>query len=273
MTSQGWFQIAIFVATITVLVNPLGGYIARVMAGTSVLQRKMSRIENGLYHIAGVNPFEEQTWMEYAIALVWFNLIGMVVLYGLQRLQSVLPFNPQRMPTVSPALALNTAVSFATNTSWQSYGGETTLGYLVQMAGITVQSFLSGACGIAVAIALVRGFARNSTHTIGNFWVDLTRAVFYILLPICVPDLGGRTAKPGPLHHHDHAGRPSATAGPWTGGIARSNQIAERGWWRLFQCEFGTSFREPYSLQQPDRDVADLSDRRGAYEHIRPHGG
>jgi K+-transporting ATPase ATPase A chain len=187
MTWQGWLQIALFAALITAAVRPLGGYMARVIdGGCTPLQRVFSPFEAALYRLAGVDPAEEQTWPAYAFGLLAFSLAGTLMLYALQRLQGVLPLNPQQFDTVPPDLALNTAVSFATNTSWQSYVGETTLSYLTQMAGITVQSFLSAAAGIAVAIALVRGFARHSMATIGNVWVDLTRATLYVLLPICV---------------------------------------------------------------------------------------
>jgi K+-transporting ATPase ATPase A chain len=175
MTWQGWLQIAVFAALITAAVKPLGGYIARNLDGSGRVPRVLAPIENGLYRLAGVNPADEQSWIGYALALLWFHLAGIVALYALQRMQNLLPLNPQQFDAVAPDLALNTAVSFATNTSWQSYGGETTLSYLVQMAGITVQSFLSGATGVAVAIALVRGFARRSAQSIGDRWVDLTR--------------------------------------------------------------------------------------------------
>jgi K+-transporting ATPase ATPase A chain len=186
MTWQGWLQIAVFAALITAVVKPLGGYIARNVDGSGRMQRALEPLENSLYRLAGVDPTEEQSWVGYALALLWFHLAGIIILYVLQRLQNLLPLNPQQFGAVAPDLALNTAVSFATNTSWQSYGGESTLTYLVQMAGITVQSFLSGATGVAVAIALVRGFARRSAHTIGNFWVDVTRITLCVLLPICV---------------------------------------------------------------------------------------
>jgi K+-transporting ATPase ATPase A chain len=186
MTWQGWVQIGLFAALVTAAVRPLGGYLAKVFeGGHSPLQRLFGPFERVLYRIAGVDPEQEQTWFSYAAGLLAFHLAGIVMLYALQRLQQVLPFNPQHFDAVPPDLALNTAVSFATNTSWQSYAGETTLSYLTQMAGITVQSFLSAAAGIAVAIALVRGFARRSVMTIGNVWVDLTRATLYVLLPIC----------------------------------------------------------------------------------------
>jgi K+-transporting ATPase ATPase A chain len=187
MTVIGWLQITLFAAIIGVLTRPLGGYLARVYAGERTpLRPLIAPVEKALYRLAGIEPQTEQSWYEYAISLLVFHAAGILALYGLLRLQSILPLNPQALTAVSPDLALNTAVSFVTNTSWQSYGGETTLSYLSQMAGITVQSFLSAASGMAVAIALIRGFARRRTATIGNFWVDLTRGTLYVLLPICV---------------------------------------------------------------------------------------
>jgi K+-transporting ATPase ATPase A chain len=186
VTWQGWLQIGIFAVVITSLIKPFGGYMARIVLGESKILKLFSPVERGIYRLAGVDPSQEQSWVSYAVALLLFNVVGIVALYALQRLQDVLPFNPREMPRISPDLALNTAVSFVTNTSWQSYGGETTMSNLVQMAGITVQSFLSGATGIAVAVALVRGFARRSAETIGNFWVDVTRITLYVLLPVCL---------------------------------------------------------------------------------------
>lgn len=185
MTWQGWLQIAVFAALITAVVKPLGGYIVRNVDGGGRVQRAFALWERGLYRLAGINPVEEQGWVDYALALLWFHLAGIAALYALLRLQQLLPLNPQQMHAMTPDLALNTAVSFATNTSWQSYGGESTLSNLSQIAGIAVQSFMSGAVGISVALALVRGFARRSSTSIGNFWVDLTRVTFYVLLPIC----------------------------------------------------------------------------------------
>jgi K+-transporting ATPase ATPase A chain len=187
MTVIGWLQIALFAAIVGVLTRPLGGYLARVYADQRTsLQPLIAPLETALYRLAGIKPQSEQSWYGYAISFLVFHAAGIIALYGLLRLQSVLPLNPQAMTAVAPDLALNTAVSFVTNTSWQSYGGETTLSYLSQMAGITVQSFLSAASGMAVAIALIRGFARRRAATIGNFWVDLTRGTLYVLLPICV---------------------------------------------------------------------------------------
>jgi K+-transporting ATPase ATPase A chain len=184
MTWLGWLQIAIFAALVAAAVKPLGAYIARIIEGEGKVLRALAPLEHGIYWLAGVDPIEEQSWISYALAILWFHVVGIAALYLLQRMQNVLPLNAQGLDAVAPDLALNTAVSFATNTSWQSYGGEATLSYLSQMAGITVQSFLSGATGIAVAFGLVRGFARRSSPTIGNFWVDLTRITLYLLLPI-----------------------------------------------------------------------------------------
>jgi potassium-transporting ATPase potassium-binding subunit len=186
VTWQGWLQIAVFAALITAAVKPLGGYIARTVEGQAKVWRPLAVLENGIYRLAGVDPTKEQSWTRYALALLSFHFVGIIALYAVQRAQNLLPFNPQALAAVAPDLAFNTAVSFATNTSWQSYGGETTLSYLTQMSGITVQSFLSGATGVAVAMALVRGLARRSAQTVGNFWIDLTRITLYVMLPICV---------------------------------------------------------------------------------------
>jgi len=187
MTLNGWIQIAIYCAIVVLLVRPLGGYMTRVFAGERTFLSPILRpVERLFYAAAGVREDREQHWTGYAFGMLVFSFAGVVVLYALQRFQDVLPLNPQGMSPVEPGLAFNTAVSFVTNTNWQSYGGETTMGYLVQMAGLTVQNFASAAVGIALAIALVRGFARRSAQTIGNFWVDLTRCVLYLLLPVCI---------------------------------------------------------------------------------------
>jgi len=167
--------------------KPLGSYMADVMEGRpNFALRAGSRIEGLLYRLCGIDPSEEMSWKQYAIALLLFNVLGAVIVYGLQRLQLFLPLNPQKFAAVSPDSSFNTAVSFITNTNWQGYSGESTMGYLVQMAGLAVQNFLSAATGIAVAIALVRGFARHTVNTIGNFWVDVTRCTLYVLLPLAI---------------------------------------------------------------------------------------
>lgn len=185
MTILGWVQIALFVALVVLVARPLGGYLARVVEGErTLLSPVLLPVERGFYRLAGVDAKAEQHWLTYGLAMLLFNGAGLVLLYALQRLQAVLPLNPQGLPAVAPDLALNTAVSFVTNTNWQNYAGEATLGYLVQMAGLGVQNFLSAATGIALAIALIRGFARRQASGIGNFWADLTRITLYLLLPL-----------------------------------------------------------------------------------------
>jgi K+-transporting ATPase ATPase A chain len=185
MTAAGWIQIVIYLAVLLLLVKPLGLYMARVYQGEPVfLTRLVSPVERLFYRLAGVNPQEEMSWKTYALAVLGFSLTGVLLLYLILRLQGVLPLNPQGLGAVPPDLAFNTAVSFVTNTNWQSYSGETTMSYLSQMAGLTVQNFLSAAAGMAVLVALIRGLARRSAHTLGNFWVDMTRSVLYILLPL-----------------------------------------------------------------------------------------
>ncbi len=187
MNIFGWLQIALFAGLVGLLTRPLGGYLARIYAGEpTFLHPLIGPVERTLYRLGGIDPAAEQTWYRYAVSLLVFHALGILALFALLRMQAGLPLNPQDQSAVPPDLALNTAVSFVTNTSWQSYGGETTLSYLSQMAGITVQSFLSAASGMAVAVALIRGFARRRSTTIGNFWVDLTRGTLYVLLPICI---------------------------------------------------------------------------------------
>jgi potassium-transporting ATPase potassium-binding subunit len=178
-------MLAAFLAVVLLCVKPLGGYIADVMQGRrNFALRAGGRAESFLYRLCGIDPGEEMPWTQYAIALLLFNVLGAVVVYGLQRLQLFFPLNPQKFAGVSPDSSFNTAVSFITNTNWQGYSGESTMGYLVQMAGLAVQNFLSAATGIAVAIALIRGFTRHTVITIGNFWVDVTRSTLYVLLPL-----------------------------------------------------------------------------------------
>lgn len=185
MTLVGWTQIVLYVVLILAFARPMGGFITRVVSGErTFLSPALAPVERLLYRAAGIDDRVEQHWLTYALAMLLFNFAGLVVLYGLMRLQADLPLNPQDMAAVPPDLALNTATSFVTNTNWQNYGGEATMSYLTQMAGLTVQNFLSAATGIALAIALIRGFARRSAATIGNFWVDITRITLYVLLPL-----------------------------------------------------------------------------------------
>jgi K+-transporting ATPase ATPase A chain len=187
MTVNGWVQIAIYSLIIIAITAPLGGYMTRVFSGERTFLSPVLRpVERLVYMICGVRENEEQHWTIYGVAMLLFSLAGFVSLYLLQRLQAVLPFNPQHFPAVGEHLAFNTSISFVTNTNWQSYVPETTMSYLVQMAGLTVHNFVSAATGIALAVALIRGFARRSAQSIGNFWVDLTRCTLYILLPISI---------------------------------------------------------------------------------------
>jgi potassium-transporting ATPase potassium-binding subunit len=187
MTLNGWLQIALFSGIVIVITRPLGGYMTRVFAGERTLLSPLLRpIERAIYWCCGVDEKEEQHWLTYAVAVLFFSVAGFVSLYALQRLQWYLPFNPQGQTGIDPSLAFNTSVSFITNTNWQSYVPETTMGYLVQMAGLTVHNFVSAATGIGMALALIRGFSRREAKAVGNFWVDLTRATLYVLLPICV---------------------------------------------------------------------------------------
>ena len=186
MTSNGIGQLVIFVLVLLVLTRPLGAYMARVYQGRVGLERWLGWLEGLIYRAAGVRPPEEMGWKGYAAAMLLFNLVGVFAVYLLQRLQGVLPLNPQGMAAVSADSSFNTAVSFATNTNWQGYGGESTMSYLTQMLALTVQNFVSAASGMATLVALIRGFARRSADTIGNFWVDMTRSTLYILLPLSV---------------------------------------------------------------------------------------
>jgi potassium-transporting ATPase potassium-binding subunit len=187
MTLIGWLEILIYCAIIVALAKPLGGYMTRVFNGErTLLSPALKPVEAVLYRVGGIDERREQDWLTFTVAMLLFHVGGFLILYALMRFQAVLPFNPADQSAVPADLTFNTAVSFITNTNWQNYGGESTLSYLVQMLGLTHQNFLSAATGIVLAVALIRGFARASTNTVGNFWVDITRCTLYILLPICV---------------------------------------------------------------------------------------
>ncbi len=188
MTLIGWTQIVLYCLVVLALVKPLGLYMTQVFTGErNLLSPVLRPVERGLYRLAGVDERQEQDWLSYALAMLLFHIGGFLILYALLRLQGALPFNPAEQGAVAPDLAFNTSASFVTNTNWQNYGGESTLSYLSQMLGLTHQNFLSAATGIALAVALIRGFARQSVRTIGSFWVDLTRCTLYVLLPLCIP--------------------------------------------------------------------------------------
>jgi K+-transporting ATPase ATPase A chain len=187
MTLIGWMQILLYGAIVAALVVPLGAYMTRVFNGERTFLSPVLRpVEAALYRIGGVLEQREQHWLVYTVSMLFFHVGGFMILYASMRLQAGLPLNPAEQSAIAPDLSFNTAVSFITNTNWQNYGGETTMSYLVQMLGLTHQNFLSAATGIVLAVALIRGFARASMRTIGNFWVDITRCTLYILIPICV---------------------------------------------------------------------------------------
>src|SRR5450756_1770140 len=187
MTAIGWIQIVLYCAIIAALAKPLGWYMTRVFNGERTFLSPVLRpVEAALYWVGGVDEKREQSWLIYTVSMLFFHVGGFLILYVLMRVQAVLPFNPAEQSAVAPDLSFNTAVSFITNTNWQNYGGEGTLSYLTQMLGLTHQNFLSAATGIVLAVVLIRGFARASMKTVGNFWVDITRCTLYILIPICV---------------------------------------------------------------------------------------
>ncbi len=188
MTVNGWLQIAFFLLLIFAVTKPLGLFMARVFnREKTFLDPVLRPIEKLIYRCTGVNEEHEMAWTEYAIAMLLFSVVSMLLLYVMQRAQAFLPFNPQKLVGVNPPhLAFNTAASFTTNTNWQAYGGESTMSYFTQMAGLAYHNFVSAATGIALAIALIRGIARREMKTIGNFWVDMVRCCLWVLLPFCI---------------------------------------------------------------------------------------
>jgi potassium-transporting ATPase potassium-binding subunit len=185
MTTNGILQIVLYLAVLAVCIKPLGAYMAKVYQGEPLLiTRLLNPVERLIYRLLGIRPEDEMSWKMYAAACLLVKFAFFILLYTLMRLQDILPLNPQNFPGVAPDLSFNTAVSFITNTNWQAYGGESTMSYLTQMSGLAVQNFVSAAQGMAVLIALIRGFSRRTANTIGNFWVDFTRSVLYILLPL-----------------------------------------------------------------------------------------
>src|SRR5450755_4228052 len=188
MTANGWFQILVFLALIFLVTKPLGIFMARVFSREKTFMDPVLRpMERLLYRVTGVDEDHEMRWTEYAISMLLFSVVSMILLYLIQRLQGFLPFNPQKFGAVNPPhVAFNTAASFTTNTNWQAYSGESTMSYFTQMAGLAYHNFASAAMGIALAIAFIRGIARRQMETIGNFWVDLVRSSLWVLLPFCI---------------------------------------------------------------------------------------
>src|ERR1017187_6192967 len=187
MSANGLLQIALFLGVLLAMAKPLGWYMARVYEGKlPAFVRWIAPVENMFYRLCGVDSKDEMRWTRYAMAMLWFALLGVLVVYGMQRLQDLLPLNPQAFGAVSPDSSFNTAISFLTNTNWQGYSGESTMSYLTQMLALAVQNFFSAAAGMAVVWALIRGFVARSSGTVGNFWVDPTRSTLYVLLPISI---------------------------------------------------------------------------------------
>src|SRR5512137_723952 len=186
MDIHAWLELALLVGLLALLTKPIGAHLARVLDpdGRTVLDRPLKPVERALYRVLGIDPRREQSWKRYAASLLLFSLAGLVLTYAILRLQRVLPFNPGQAGPMRPDLAFNTAVSFATNTNWQNYAGETALSYFSQAVGLVFQLFVSAAAGIAAAAALVRGLARKAAGTVGNFWADLIRVNLYVLLPL-----------------------------------------------------------------------------------------
>ena len=250
MTVIGWIQIILFCAIIVALVKPLGGYMTRVFNGERTFLSPVLRpVEAGLYWIGGVDEKREQHWLTYTVAMLLFHVGGFLILYALMRLQALLPFNPADQSAVAEDLSFNTAVSFITNTNWQNYGGESTMSYLVQMLGLTHQNFLSAATGIALAVALIRGFSRASVRTVGNFWVDVTRCTLYVLLPICIVYAlflvwQGMPQTLGALCRCHDAGRRQADHRGRPGRLPGRDQDARHQWRRLLQRQRRASVRE-----------------------------
>jgi K+-transporting ATPase ATPase A chain len=188
MEASGWIQLAIFLIALALIAKPMGLYLAQVLDpnGRTWLDPMLRPLERATFRVMGIRPTEEHNWKQYTLAILLFSLVGCVFTYAILRLQNLLPLNPQKFGAVSPDLAFNTAASFTTNTNWQNYGGESTLSYFSQMVGLAFHNFVSAATGIAIAAALVRAIARHSAQTIGNFWVDLVRVTYYVLVPICL---------------------------------------------------------------------------------------
>ena len=244
-TAAGLLFVSSLALALVLAHRPLGDHLARVFADS-----RHHRVERVLYRVGGIDPDAEQRWPVYLRGVLAFSAVSVLVVFGLQRLQAHLPWSLGN-PAVPPALAWNTAVSYVTNTNWQNYGGESTMGHLVQTAGLAVQNFVSAAVGIAVAIALVRGFARTTTDRLGNFWVDLVRACLRVLLPLSVVGAvvliaGGRGAEPPRLHRRDDAGRRLAVDPRRPGRLPGGHQGAGHQRRRLLQRQLRAPVREPH---------------------------
>ncbi len=275
MTTNGILQIVIYFLVIAAVAKPMGVFMTRVFAGERTFLHPVLRpLERLCYKLGGVKEDVEQRWTQYAGSMLAFSVFSAVFLYALQRLQGFLPLNPAGFSTahapanataMTPDLAFNTAVSFTTNTNWQSYGGETTLSYLVQMLGLTMHNFTSAAVGIAIAVAMIRGFSRHQANALGNFWADIVRATVYVLLPIALVfalflTSQGVIQNLKPYTTVDHRRRQDADHCARPRGVAGSHQDAGHQWRRILQCQLSASFRESESADELLPDDFDLPD-------------
>jgi hypothetical protein len=294
MTANDYLQLVVFVAALLLLVKPLGAYMALVFADQpNRVTRIGAPVERMVYRLCGVDPAEDMGWKRYALGMLAFNALGLLAVYVLQRLQPWLPLNPQHFGAVPADSAMNTAISFATNTDWQGYGGESTMSYLTQMLGLAVQNFLSAATGIAVLVAVVRGFARRSARGLGNFWVDLVRGTLYVLLPLSlvlalllvsqgvvqnfrpyveVPVVQA-TSSVGTAADGAAGGTAEAEAVQTLPMGPAASQATGNQWRRLLQCELRAPVREPHAAFQLHRDAGDLPDSRRPVRDVRADGG
>ena len=230
MTHNGFLQIAFYLAALTLLAKPLGAFMARVyQREKTFLDPVLGPLERLIYRLTKISPDEEMDWKANAVALLVFNFVGFIVVYVIQRVQQFLPLNPQGMAAVTPDSSFNTAVSFATNTNWQGYGGETTMSYLTQMLALTVQNFVSAASGMAVLTLFIRGIARHSAKTLGNFWVDMTRSVLYILLPLSIIFALVLVSQGVIQNNSAYVSVPFLQATADTGGVKVTNQVLAMG--------------------------------------------
>ncbi len=277
MTANGWLQIGAFLLAIFAVTPVIGRFMTRVFNRERTwLDPLLRPVERLTYRLTGVDEKQEMRWTEYAGALLAFSAVSMLALYVLQRVQGVLPLNPQDLPGVAPDLAFNTAASFSTNTNWQSYVGETTMTYLTQMAGLAYHNFISAAVGIALAIAFVRGIARQEQETIGNFWVDMTRALLWVLLPFCI--VGALLLVSQGVVQNFRAydvvetldgGQSNDRTG--SGGVTGDHQAVGHQWRRILQRQQRSPVREPDAALELSSDVRDLRDFRGSHLDTRRH--
>ncbi len=303
MTPNGWLQIAVFLLLVFLVTKPLGVFMAKVFnRERTFLDPVLRPLEKVLYRVTGVDESHEMRWTEYAVAMLLFSVVTMLLLYAMQRLQGYLPFNRQHFVGVTPEhLAWNTAASFTTNTNWQAYSGETTMSYFTQMAGLAYHNFISAASGIALAIAFIRGIARRQMKTIGNFWVDMTRACLWVLLPFCIvgalvlvsqgvvqnlrPYDTAKMVEPQQVPQVDSNGKP--VKGPdgrpivdtvtdqtiAQGPVASQEIIKEFGTngGGFFNANSCAPVRESHAADQPHRDVGNLRSWRGPHLHPGSH--